>query len=70
MPREKECFRDNLERIDRAFPGKEMLSVADAMSFLGMCRNTVRKYYVTGKIPYISKADLARAISSEGKGCF
>ena len=36
MPREKECFRDNLERIDRAFPGKEMLSVSDAMSFLGM----------------------------------
>lgn len=26
MPREKECFRDYLERLDQKFPDKEVLT--------------------------------------------
>ena len=62
MPREKEGYRLNLERINEKFPEREMLRVCDVMSFTGWSRNSVKK-----RIPfmdgYISKADLARRIT-------
>lgn len=65
MAREKECFRDNLERLDAKFPDKELLSMAEAERCLGIDRRTISKI-VGGKIlpgNKISKVALARAIS-------
>lgn len=45
MPREKELFRDNLVRLDEAFPGKEILTIADLKQYLGfMDSRTVKRF--------------------------
>ena len=65
MPREKEAFRDNLERIDAMFPGKELLTRADVVRGFGLTRKAVERM-LAGKMfdgQYISKAALARLIS-------
>lgn len=62
MPREKPTFRDNLERLDQRFPNKELLSIKDVISFTGMCYRTVISRF-DFQDRYISKANLARALS-------
>jgi hypothetical protein len=60
---EKATFRDNLERIDTAFPGKEMLCKKDVQDFTGLNYRTVVKLFdFQGN--YISKVSLARTMSS------
>jgi len=62
LPREKECFRDNLERLDDRFPDREMLCRKDLCEFTGLSRNGLKANYpYPGR--YISKADFARLIS-------
>lgn len=70
MAREKESYRDNLERLDKMFPGKEMLSSVDVAMFTGMARTTVLKLYSFRNVKNkrntthrISKAVLARELS-------
>lgn len=41
MPREKEGFRDQLERLDHIFPGKETLNIEEAATLLGVYRATL-----------------------------
>lgn len=36
MPREKESYRDNLERLMDRFPGKEILSFTEVSQYTGM----------------------------------
>ena len=36
MPREKESYRDNLERLMDRFPGKEILSFSEVSQYTGM----------------------------------
>ena len=62
MPREKELFRDNLERLDAAFPNQEMLSQIEVANYCGMTRHTVTKHF-RFKNHYISKTALARELS-------
>ncbi|MBE6906148.1 MAG: hypothetical protein E7476_07765 [Ruminococcaceae bacterium] len=62
MPREKEAYRDNLERIDSAFPGKELLTKKDVSEFTGANYKTVNRLFPF-KDNYISKATLARCLS-------
>jgi len=62
MSREKEGFRDNLERLDAFFPGKEMLTVKDVARFEGCCRQTASRRYRYNAHKLISKADYARQI--------
>lgn len=62
MPREKEAYRDNLERLCEAFPTKELLSRGDVMRFTGLGYKCVGKRYPF-KQNYISKASLARELS-------
>lgn len=62
MPREKESYRDNLERLDMAFPGRELLTINDVSVFLGINYRTVKKWYEF-RNNRISKATLARMLS-------
>ena len=62
MPREKECFRDNLERISERFPGKEMLSIKEVTDYTGLDRKTVKKLFEFRE-SYISIVKLARGMS-------
>ena len=67
MPREKECFRDYLERLDEKFPDKELLTKAEVVAFLGISPSTMtRKAKEFGFAPrsnHVSKVKLARALS-------
>jgi len=62
MPREKELFRDNLQRLDEFFPRKEVLNVKEVMQFTGLSRNGVTKLYPF-KNCFISKVKLASELS-------
>ena len=35
MPREREGFRDNMERLNEFFPDRDLLSVTDVIRFTG-----------------------------------
>lgn len=65
MARESESYRDNLERLDGALPGKELLTMTDVSRALGIstdgARGLVRDRLVNGK--WISKATLARMLA-------
>ena len=70
MAREKESYRDNLERLDKMFPDRELLSTVDVAIFTGMARATVLKTYSfkntrnkRNTTHRISKAVLARELS-------
>lgn len=41
MPRESEGFRDQLERLDRRFGGREVISIKEACELLDCCRETL-----------------------------
>ena len=61
MSREKELFRDNLERLDQAFPGRELLTQTEAARYCGVSRITIKDH--VGTVPngtQISKTMLAR----------
>ena len=60
--REKELFRDNLERLDRKFPDKELLRQIDVAEYLGIDKRTVKKRYSIDKNG-IEKVKLARLLS-------
>ena len=62
MSREKENFRDQLERIDKAFPDKEILSRKDVAEFTGICYSEIRKHFTLNK-GKITKVQLAREMS-------
>lgn len=60
MPREKEDYRENLERLNELYPEHEMLTIQETMQVMGYkSKNTAKKY-----IPFtnsrVSKATLAR----------
>lgn len=60
--REKEGFRDNLERLNEVFPTHDLLSIKDVTQFTGRSRDVVKRLF-TFKSGYISKVELARALS-------
>lgn len=62
MPREKEAFCDNPERIKEKYPDKEMLTIGEAEKYTGLCRKTVKKMF-TFKNNCISAVTLAREMS-------
>lgn len=62
MAREKELYRDNLERLDRKFPDKEFLKLIDIAEYLGIDKRTVKKRYAIGS-DGIEKVKLARLLS-------
>ena len=43
MPREKECFRDVLERLSERYPGKEAIPLKEASELVGTCERTLKE---------------------------
>jgi hypothetical protein len=66
MAREKESYRDNLARLDTAFPDKEILKFPEVVTFLGLDRRIVEKRFgsrfqkIGRNVRIICKTDLAR----------
>ncbi|MCI7735195.1 MAG: hypothetical protein MSK39_10460 [Dysosmobacter sp.] len=69
MAREKEAYRDNLERILEAFPGREIITQKELAAWLHMDSRTVKQTFpmkgggTQGSTCWISVATLARAMS-------
>lgn len=64
MSREKEDYRNHLERLDKKFPDRELLTRIDVAKYTGLCRQTVAKRYTFDKRTHrISKIALAQALS-------
>lgn len=68
MAREKESYRDNLELLMQAFPGKSALNQSEVARYLGIDRRTAGKKYSfsnkkKGCRSTISLAVLAREMS-------
>lgn len=62
--REKEGYRDNLQRLNEAFPDKEMLAIGEVADYLGISRDTVRRRLkFNDATKRITKPDLARQIT-------
>ncbi len=67
MAREITGAREHLARIEEEFPDKELLSKSDIHRFLGIARNTLKKYYPElWKSAYTSKTDLAKILARRG----
>lgn len=62
--RERECFRDNLELIRTAEPGKAMFNISEVARITGLSRKKVRGAFVFGDNRLISINDLARQMSA------
>ena len=63
MPREKEAYRDNLERIIERFPCKEILTYKDVCDCLKKDHKTVKKLFQKPKCGGIPIVILARELS-------
>lgn len=65
ISRELKGYRDNLERIDAAFPGREMLTATEIARWLGCSPDKVRRdFRFSAALRRISKADLARQMTA------
>ena len=60
MAREKQYFRDVLESIRDAYPGKEMLNIKEVAAFVGCDYRTAKKRFSFTKHNWISVVVLAR----------
>lgn len=63
MPREKEAYRDNLERILDAFPGREVITITELARWLHLDPRTVKRKFPIKEGLGISVASLARFLS-------
>lgn len=43
MPREKECFRDVLDRLTERFPGKEAIPLKEASELVDSCERILKE---------------------------
>ncbi len=62
MAREKEAYRDNIERIKAFYPDKELLNMTEVSAFCGIDIRTIKKILNISE-KYISVASLARKLS-------
>lgn len=60
MPREKEAFRDQLQRLTEAFPGQEVLNAKEIAQYLHKDVRTVRQIFSFKKRLGISVVQMAR----------
>ena len=54
MAREKEGYRDNIELLGEAFPGKKMLTVEEVADYLCCDRRTITGLIEKGKLVAIN----------------
>lgn len=64
MAKEKQCYRDMLEELNKSYPDKQFLSVPEVAAFVGKSSRTIERHYGQYKIKPlgISKVQLARLL--------
>lgn len=63
MPKEKPGYRDNLERLDAAFPGRELIRKSELAGWLGIDKRSVERNFDLPPGIYVSKVCVARMLS-------
>jgi hypothetical protein len=66
MPREKELYRENLDRLDERFPGRDVLKYADIAEVTGRSVRFVQKHFkkhYNTELAGVSKTVVARILS-------
>ena len=66
MPREKELYRENLDRLDERFPGRDVLKYADIAEVTGRSVRFVQKHFkkhYNTELAGVSKIVVARILS-------
>ncbi len=66
MAREKELYRENLDRLDERFPDTEVLKYKDIADFMGRSVRFVQKHFqpfYKKELAGISKTVVARLLS-------
>ena len=63
MPREREGYRDLLERLDTAFPGRELIGKSEVAGWLGISKSTLQRRYALPPGQLVSKTAVARAVA-------
>lgn len=66
MPREKELYRENLDRLDERFPGRDVLKYAEIAEVTGRSLRFVQKHFkkhYSPELAGVSKTVLARILS-------
>lgn len=64
MPKERPDYRDNLERLDAAFPRREMIRKGELAKWLGVSVRTLARIYDLGGGQYVTKVRAAREMSA------
>lgn len=62
MSREKDGFREMMERLNERYPDRELLSISETARFLGVARDTARRHIKFNAAKKVTKVDLARQI--------
>lgn len=65
MAREKEGFREQLDRLDAAFPGREIIRRTELAQFLGISYDTVKRQFkaeYNQRMKGYTKVTVARAL--------
>ena len=65
MPREKEDYRANLERLNELFPHHEMLTIPETMQVMGYRSPNTAKKHIPFTNRKVSKATLARIMCGQ-----
>lgn len=67
--RELPTYRDHLELLNRAFPNRDLLTMADVKQFTGYKDNrTVKRHFPGWSGGRITKVNLARAMAMDSDG--
>lgn len=67
MPREKEDYRANLERLNELYPDHEMLTIQESMKIMGYRSYDAARKYIPFTNRRVSKATLARIMCGGAK---
>ena len=60
MSREREGYRDQLERICTVYPGREMLTLKEVAEFCNVCTRTAKTWFSFNLSNMISVVTLAK----------
>lgn len=64
MPKELETYRINLDRLDEAYPNKNVLSISDVVRYTGLNYRTVKKFFPFTKGLGVSKITVAKILAA------
>lgn len=63
MPREREGYRENMERLDAAFPGRELIKKVELAGWLGVSTRQLARMLELPPGQLVTKVCIARELA-------